>query len=35
LRVANADCRITGGGFSPETIEPFEPFSFPAFIVGR
>ena len=35
-RVANAECTITGGGFSPETIEPFdEPFSFPAFIVGR
>jgi len=35
LRVANAEFRITGGG-SPETIEPFdEPFSFPAFIVGR
>jgi hypothetical protein len=34
-RVANAECTITGGGFSPETIEPFdEPFSFPAFIVG-
>jgi hypothetical protein len=35
-RVANAECTITGGGFSPETIEPFdEPISFPAFIVGR
>jgi hypothetical protein len=35
-RVANAECTITGGGFSPQTIEPFdEPFSFPAFIVGR
>lgn len=34
-RVANAECTITGGGPSPETIEPFdEPFSFPAFIVG-
>lgn len=34
-RVANAECTITGGGFSPGTIEPFdEPFSFPAFIVG-
>src|SRR5215210_1665200 len=27
-RVANAECTISGGGFSPETIEPFEePFS--------
>jgi hypothetical protein len=34
-RVANAECTLTGGGFSPETIEPFdEPFSFPAFITG-
>jgi hypothetical protein len=34
-RVANAECTIRGGGFSPDTIEPFdEPFSFPAFIVG-
>lgn len=34
-RVANAECTITGGGFTPETIEPFEePFSFPALIVG-
>ncbi len=34
-KVANAECTVTGGGFSPETIEPFdEPFSFPAFIVG-
>lgn len=33
--VANAECTITGGGFSSETIEPFdEPFSFAAFIVG-
>jgi hypothetical protein len=32
---ANAECTITGGGFSPETIEPFdEPFTFPAVIVG-
>ena len=35
VRVANAECTITCGGFSPGTIEPFdEPFSFPAFIVG-
>jgi hypothetical protein len=34
-RAANAECTITGGGFTPETIEPFdEPFSFPALIVG-
>lgn len=34
-RVANAECTITGGGFTPDTIEPFEePFSFPALIVG-
>jgi hypothetical protein len=32
---ANAECTLTGGGFSPETIEPFdEPFTFPAVIVG-
>jgi hypothetical protein len=32
---ANAECTITGGGFSPESIEPFdEPFTFPAVIVG-
>jgi hypothetical protein len=35
-RVANAECTITGGGFSPDEIEPFdEPSTFPAFIVGR
>jgi hypothetical protein len=34
-KVANAECTITGGGFTPDTIEPFdEPFSFPALIVG-
>jgi hypothetical protein len=34
-QVANAECTLTGGGFSPETIEPFdEPFTFPAFITG-
>lgn len=34
-KVANAECTLTGGGFSPETIEPFdEPFTFPAFITG-
>jgi hypothetical protein len=34
-RVANAECTITGGGFSPGSIEPFdEPFTFPALIVG-
>ena len=32
---ASAECTLTGGGFSPETIEPFdEPFTFPAVIVG-
>jgi hypothetical protein len=32
---ANADCTLTGGGFSPDSIEPFdEPFTFPAFIAG-
>jgi hypothetical protein len=32
---ANAECTITGGGFSPETIEPFdEPFTLPVVIVG-
>lgn len=35
-RVANAECTFTGGGPTPETIEPFdEPFSVPALIVGR
>jgi hypothetical protein len=35
-RAANAECTITGGGETIETIEPFdEPFSFPALIVGR
>ena len=34
-KVANAECTITGGGFTPDTSEPFdEPFSVPAFIVG-
>jgi hypothetical protein len=34
-RVANSECTITGGGFSQDTIEPFdEPFGFPALIVG-
>jgi hypothetical protein len=32
---ADAECTFTGGGFSPETIEPFdEPFTLPAVIVG-
>ena len=32
---ANAECTLTGGGFSPETIEPFdETFTFPVVIVG-
>jgi hypothetical protein len=32
---ADAECTFTGGGFSPETIEPFdEPFTSPAVIVG-
>jgi hypothetical protein len=31
---ADAECTFTGGGFSPETIEPFdEPFTLPAVIV--
>jgi hypothetical protein len=35
-RVANAECTITGGGFSPETIEPFdEPFWPPAFRISE
>jgi hypothetical protein len=35
-RGADGECTITGGGFSPESIEPFdEPFTFPAVIVGR
>jgi hypothetical protein len=36
-RAANAECTLTGGGPTPETIEPFPPeevFSFPALIVG-
>jgi hypothetical protein len=34
-RVANAECTFTGGGFTPETIEPVdEPFTVPALIVG-
>ena len=34
-RNANGECTITGGGFSPETIEPFdEPFTLPVVIVG-
>ena len=34
-RHANGECTFTGGGFSPETIEPFdEPFTFPVVIVG-
>jgi hypothetical protein len=33
-KIANSECTITGGGFTIETIEPFdEPFTFPAFIV--
>ena len=32
---ANSECTLTGGGFSPDEIEPFdEPFTFPAFISG-
>ena len=32
---ANGECTFTGGGFSPETIEPFdEPFTLPVVIVG-
>jgi|SRR5262245_10815413 hypothetical protein len=32
---ADAECTFTGGGFSPETIGPFdEPFTLPAVIVG-
>jgi hypothetical protein len=32
---ADAECTFTGGGFSPETIEPFDdPFTLPAVIVG-
>jgi hypothetical protein len=32
---ANAECTFTGGGFSPETIEPFdEPFTLPVHIAG-
>jgi hypothetical protein len=34
-RHANGECTFTGGGFSPETIEPFdEPFTLPVVIVG-
>ena len=34
-RRATGECTITGGGFSPESIEPFdEPFTFVAVIVG-
>jgi hypothetical protein len=33
-RRADAECTLTGGGFSPATIEPFdEPFASPAVIV--
>ena len=32
----NGTCTFTGGGFSIDTIEPFdEPFTFDALIVGR
>jgi hypothetical protein len=32
---ADAECTFTGGGFSPDTIEPFdEAFTLPAVIVG-
>jgi len=32
---ANGECTFTGGGFSPETIEPFdEPFTLPVHIAG-
>ena len=32
---AAAECTFTGGGFSPETIEPFdEPFTLPVHIAG-
>ena len=31
----NGECTFTGGGFSPDTIEPFdEPFTLPVVIVG-
>lgn len=34
-RHANGECTFTGGGFSPETIEPFdEPFTLPVHIAG-
>jgi hypothetical protein len=29
----NGTCTFTGGGFSIDTIEPFEPFTFDALIV--
>ena len=32
---ANGECTFTGGGFTPETIEPFdEPFTLPVHIAG-
>ena len=32
---ANGECTFTGGGFSPDTIEPFdEPFTLPVHIAG-
>jgi hypothetical protein len=32
---ANGECTFTGGGFSPETIEPFdEPFTLPVHVAG-
>jgi hypothetical protein len=34
-RHANGECTFTGGGLSPETIEPFaEPFTLPVRIAG-
>lgn len=34
-RHANGECTFTGGGLSPETIEPFdEPFTLPVHIAG-
>jgi hypothetical protein len=34
-RVANGECTFTGGGFTIETIEPFdEPVTVPVLIVG-
>jgi hypothetical protein len=33
--VVDSAPKLAGGGFSPDSIEPFdEPFTFPAFISG-